>query len=67
MNHTAFPNSNETSGMNIREYLVGQCIGDVIRQCAGDMSYYQGNLTAEEYFADKAVTIADAIIERLKK
>ena len=64
MNYPAFPNPNECSGMSMREYYAAQCIGAIIQQCASDLQFYQGPMTAEEYFADKAFKIADAMIAR---
>jgi hypothetical protein len=65
MNYPAFPNPNETSGMSMREYYASQCIGAIIQQCASDLQFYKGAMTAEEYFADKAFKIADAMIARV--
>ncbi len=55
------------SGMKQREYYAAQCIGAIIQQCANDLQFYSGPMTAEEYFADKAFKIADAMIERAQK
>lgn len=49
-------------GMSLRDWLAGQAIGSVIRQCAQDLSMQSASTVPEEYFARKAYAIADAML-----
>lgn len=49
-------------GMSLRDWFAGQAIGAVIRQCAGDQAVSLDSRTPEQYFADKAFGIADAML-----
>lgn len=51
------------NGMSLRDWFAGQAIGAVIRQCAGDQAVSLDSRTPEQYFADKAFGIADAMLK----
>jgi hypothetical protein len=53
------------NGMSFRDWLAGQAIGSVIRQCALDTNV-NANKAPAQYFAEKAYEIADAMIAARK-
>lgn len=54
-------------GLSLRDWFAGQAIGAVIRQCAGDQAVSLDSRTPEQYFADKAFGIADAMLAKREK
>lgn len=66
----AFPKTTALyDGMELRDYFAAQAIGAVIRQCAGDAAfgYPDGISSMEQLFADKAYSIADAMMAEREK
>ena len=53
-------------GMSLRDWLAGQAIGAIIRQCASDLQFSDGRETSEQYFARKSYEVADAMIAARK-
>lgn len=58
------------SGMSLRDWLAGQALPAVIRQCAGDlqiMASMNWEGTIEEYFAHRSYALADAMLAERSK
>lgn len=53
-------------GMSLRDWLAGQAIGAIIRQCASDLQFRDRRETSEQYFARKSYEVADAMIAARK-
>lgn len=53
-------------GMSLRDWIAGQAIGAIIRQCATDLNFRDGAETSEQYFARKAYEVADAMLAARK-
>lgn len=49
-------------GMSLRDWFAGQAIGAVIRQCAVDLVADKAGHNPEQYFAEKAFAVADAML-----
>ncbi len=58
--------SGGSDGMSLRDWLAGQAIGAIIRQCASDLQFRDGRETSEQYFARKSYEVADAMIAARK-
>ena len=50
-------------GLSKREWFAGQAIGAVIKQCCGDRADVLEGRSVEQYFAEKAFAIADAMLK----
>ncbi len=55
-----------SKGMSLRDWLAGQAIGSVIKQCALDTSVNATGKPPAQYFAEKAYEVADAMIAARK-
>ena len=51
------------AGMSLRDWFAGQAIGAVILQCARDTTVSLNGRSPEQYFAEKAFGIADAMLK----
>lgn len=47
---------------SLRDWFAGQAISSVIQQCVGDPARSINGRTPEEYFAEKAFAVADAML-----
>lgn len=62
-----------SDGLTIRDWLAGQAIGAIIRQCAGDINVnnqimgFAARMEPADYFAMKAYEIADAMLRERAK
>lgn len=54
------------TGMTLRDWFAGQALPSIIAACAGDTNARRAP-SLEEYFAERAYTVADALLAEREK